>query len=398
AGCGESTMDDVYDGRCLLAENGNVIGDSGMLLREGACCTAAFGQNAPQPVLLKKPYEYAARDPFIPAGEEDAEEFCSEILQAQAVALAERLQRSYSGKAIIGVSGGSDSTLSILASARAMELLGKPSSDVLAVTMPGFGTSSRTKGNAYGMMEALGCEIREISIAASVAQHFKDIDHDINDHNVTYENAQARERTQILMDLANRDGGLVVGTGDMSEEALGWCTYNGDHMAMYNTNASLTKGLVKKVIAVAAKQLRSGTSPFSNEKDALKLAAALEDVLDTPVSPELLPTDENGQIAQKTEDKVGPYELHDFFLFHLVNDGMDPDDILDLAETAFAGSYDRATIAKWLKTFCRRFFTQQFKRNCAPEGAQLIAMSLSPRGAWAMPSDADGSLWLQLRE
>ncbi|MBQ4033881.1 MAG: NAD(+) synthase, partial [Paludibacteraceae bacterium] len=270
------------------------------------------------------------------------------------------------------------------------------SSEVLAVTMPGFGTSSRTKGNAYAMMEALGCEIREIPIGPAVLQHFKDIGQDPDLHDVTYENAQARERTQILMDLANRDGGLVVGTGDMSEAALGWCTYNGDHMAMYSVNCSLTKGLVKGTIRAAAESLLDGTSRFSPDKDAKKLAACLLDVLDTPVSPELLPTDEKGQIAQITEDKVGPYELHDLFLFHTLR-GEDPDEILVLAEKAFAGSYDRETVAKWLKTFMRRFFSQQFKRNCSPEGPNLTGLSLSPRGDWDMPSDADGSLWQELR-
>ena len=392
----ESTAGAIYGGQCIIAENGRILASSPALAREGSRACAALGTGAEGVLPAGKPFEFSDKDPFMPLGNDDAREYCLEILEMQAAALAERLQRSYSQKAIVGVSGGSDSTLALLASARAMELLGRPSSEVLAVTMPGFGTSSRTKGNAYAMMEALGCEIREIPIGPAVLQHFKDIGQDPELHDVTYENAQARERTQILMDLANRDGGLVVGTGDMSEAALGWCTYNGDHMAMYSVNCSLTKGLVKGTIRAAAEALLDGTSRFSPDKDAKKLAACLLDVLDTPVSPELLPTDEKGQIAQITEDKVGPYELHDLFLFHTLR-GEDPDEILDLAEKAFAGSYDRETVAKWLKTFMRRFFSQQFKRNCSPEGPNLTGLSLSPRGDWDMPSDADGSLWQELR-
>ncbi len=389
----ESTGEGVYDGMCVIADKGKITACSPALSRSGSYAIAGRGQEAVCPI--RKDYSFSPKDPFVPKGEEDALEYCFQILEMQATALAERLQRAYSGKAIIGVSGGSDSTLALLAASRAMELLGRPSTDVLAVTMPGFGTSARTKGNAWAMMEALGCDIREIPISDSVMQHFKDIGQDPELRDVTYENAQARERTQILMDLANKEGGLVVGTGDMSEASLGWCTYNGDHMAMYSVNCGLTKGLVKGVIKAAADSLSSPSSPFSGDKDVKKLADCLYDVLDTPVSPELLPTDDKGDIAQITEDNIGPYELHDFFLYHSLM-GLDPQDILDLAQDAFKDSYDRETVAKWLKTFMRRFFSQQFKRNCSPEGPQLVQVSLSPRGAWKMPSDASGSLWQDL--
>jgi len=393
AGPSESTGNQVFSGLCVIAKDGEIAACSKILQREGCYISWNLNEEIKNPVITKKPYEFKDCNPFIPI--EDEEEYCSDILEAQATALAERLERAHTKKAIIGISGGSDSTLAVLAAAKAMELLKRPSIDVLAVTMPGFGTSNRTLKNAYAMMEALGCEIREISIKESVLQHFKDINHNPDNKNVTYENAQARERTQILMDLANRDDGLVVGTGDISEAALGWCTYNGDHMAMYSVNCGLTKGLVKKTIEVVAKRLRKGNSPFSEDKDALKLAACLEDVLDTPVSPELLPADENGKISQITEDKVGPYALHDFFLYNFVVNNLDPIEILDKAKLAFCNIYDEDTIKKWLKTFLRRFFTQQFKRNCSPEGPQLVQISLSPRGAWDMPSDVDYNAWIE---
>lgn len=302
----------------------------------------------------------------------------------QSAGLKQRLLHTRTKRCVIGISGGLDSTLALLVTARTYAELGMPSSDILCVTMPCFGTTARTKNNAVSLCSSLGVSLREVPIADAVRVHFRDIGHDESKHDVTYENAQARERTQVLMDIANACGGLVVGTGDLSELALGWATYNGDHMSMYGVNGSIPKTLVRHLVRHAADTCG---------EDAL--AAVLYDILDTPVSPELLPAGEDGTISQKTEDLVGPYELHDFFLYHFFRYGCPPAKILHLAETAFAGQYDRATILKWLRTFFRRFFQQQFKRSCLPDGPKVGSVSLSPRGDWRMPSDAAAALWLQ---
>ena len=284
---------------------------------------------------------------------------------------------------MIGISGGLDSTLALLVTARAFDSLGLDRKGITAVTMPGFGTTDRTYGNAVEMVKALGAELREISIVKSVRQHFEDIGHDENVHDVTYENCQARERTQILMDIANQNGGIVVGTGDMSELALGWATYNGDHMSMYGVNSGIPKTLVRHLVRFYADSCGDD-----------KLAKVLYDVLDTPVSPELLPPDENGNISQKTEDKVGPYELHDFFIYYCMRFGFSPSKIYRLALVTFEGIYTEDIIKKWLKTFFRRFFSQHFKRSCLPDGPKVGTIAVSPRGDLRMPSDASASLWM----
>ncbi len=323
-----------------------------------------------------------ARDPFMPECPAEKEKACAHILDLQAHALARRMAHVRAKTAILGISGGLDSTLALLVMARAYDILGLPREGILAITMPGFGTSKRTYNNAVGMCQALGVRLREIRIADSVTQHFSDIGQDASVHDVTYENAQARERTQILMDVANMENGLVVGTGDISEMALGWATYNGDHMSMYAVNASVTKTQVRALVDYEARHADEA------------LAAVLFDILGTPVSPELLPTDKKGEIAQKTEDIVGPYALHDFFLYYTVRHGFSPAKIYCMARHAFLGEYDGVTIKKWLGVFFRRFFTQQFKRSCMPDGPKTGAISLSPRGAWQMPSDASSALWL----
>ena len=286
--------------------------------------------------------------------------------------------------AVIGISGGLDSTLALLVCVEAMKLLGRPASDILAVTMPCFGTTKRTRSNAERLCELLGTQLRVIDIAASVKQHFRDIGHDESNHNVVYENGQARERTKILMDLANAENGMVVGTGDLSELALGWATYNGDHISMYGVNASVPKTLVRHIVKY-----------YAGTVENTELREVLMSIFDTPVSPELLPADENGNIAQITENLVGPYELHDFFLYNGIRWCFPPKKVFRLAEYAFAGSYDRETILKWLRTFYRRFFSQQFKRSCLPDGVKVGSVTLSPRGDWRMPSDASPALWLK---
>ena len=307
---------------------------------------------------------------------------CKEIFLLQASGLAGRLEHVGSKGCVLGISGGLDSTLALLVAVRAMELLGKPASAVLGVTMPGFGTTDRTYRNALDLMEALGVTRREISIADACVQHMADIGHDPSVHDITYENTQARERTQILFDLANKEGCLLVGTGDLSELAMGWCTYNGDHMSMYGVNASVPKTLVRYLVDYVAGELGGRTEEI------------LRDVLDTPVSPELLPPDAEGKIAQHTEDLVGPYALHDFFLYYVLRFGFRPTKIYTLACRAFAGDFEPEVIKKWLKTFYRRFFTQQFKRSCLPDGVKVGSVTLSPRGDWRMPSDAGARLWL----
>jgi NAD+ synthase (glutamine-hydrolysing) len=318
--------------------------------------------------------------PFIP---KDIDSGCYEIVEMQAAALAQRLEHTHCKSAVIGISGGLDSTLALLVTVRTFDLLGLDRKGIVGVTMPGFGTTGRTYNNAVTLINELGITLREISIRAACEQHFKDISLAADDRSAAYENSQARERTQILMDIANAVGGMVIGTGDLSESALGWATYNGDHMSMYNVNCSVPKTLVRKL-----------TEWFAAHESNNKVATALRDIIDTPVSPELLPADENGDIAQKTEEVVGPYELHDFFIYHFIVSGFAPNKILLLATIAFEDIYSEETIAHWLKVFLRRFFTQQYKRSAVPDGPKVTAVSLSPRGSWAMPSDAYAAEWL----
>ena len=320
---------------------------------------------------------------FVPSGKEERMRRCMEIFQIQVTGLKQRLA-SIKSNAVIGISGGLDSTLALLVAVEAVRQLGRPVTDVYGVTMPCFGTSDRTYNNSWELMKTLGISAREISIKNAVTQHFEDIGHDIGVHNGTYENSQARERTQILMDYASTVNGIVVGTGDLSELALGWCTYNGDHMSMYGVNGTVPKTLIRWIIEAVADM-----PAFAPSK------AVLTDILDTPISPELLPPDAQGKISQQTEDLVGPYALHDFYLYHMLRYGFTPTKIYTLACRAFKSDFEPAVIKKWLKTFYWRFFTQQFKRNCMPDGVKIGTVSLGPRGDWAMPSDAAGRIWLE---
>lgn len=352
---------------------------------------------SPLPILnLKmwdgdKLYRNVRPNPFEPETLEKLYENCHEIFEIQSDALADRLAHTHSKVSVVGISGGLDSTLALLVTAYAHKKLNKPAEDIIAVTMPGFGTTDRTYDNAIDMMKSVGATVKEISIVDAVKQHFKDINHNMDVHDITYENSQARERTQILMDIANQEGGIVVGTGDLSEEALGWCTFNGDHISMFGVNAGVPKTVIKFIVRWFIDVKLKEDLDFS--KDNILLAKTLEDILDTPISPELLPPDENGNIAQKTEDNVGPYELHDFFIFHTVRYGVTPQKLAFLAKTAFDGKYDDDFIAKWLKVFYRRFFAQQFKRSCSPDSPQIGTIDLSP-AHWHMPSDAFATQWL----
>lgn len=405
AGCGESTTDMVFGGHNLIAENGRLLSECAPF-STGRCSAVVDLQLLSQerrrlttyPESRAAGYETVtfemetsdtdiaerkiAKQPFVPEDGAERGRRAEMILTMQAHGLKKRLEHSHAKHAVIGISGGLDSCLALLVAVRAMDLAGRPRGDVLAVTMPCFGTTARTKGNAALLCESLGVEFRSVDITEAVRLHFRDIGQDENDHDVTFENAQARERTQILMDIANKHGGLVVGTGDLSELALGWSTYNGDQMSMYGVNASVPKTLVRHIVRYAAD--RTENEP---------LRRALLDILDTPVSPELLPA-EGGKISQKTEDIVGPYELHDFFLYYAVRCGFAPRKVRRLAETSFSGIYDGETIDKWLKNFYRRFFAQQFKRSCMPDGPKIGSVTLSPRGDWRMPSDAAAALWL----
>ena len=367
AGYGESTGDAVYAGPSLVYQKGRLLAENGRFRVEPAC--------APVPPAVNP-------HPFVPSDPEVLASRCEEILSIQVTGLRTRLEHVGSKTAILGISGGLDSTLALLVTVATFDSLGKDRKDIIAVTMPGFGTSTRTHSNASALMAALGVDAREIPIGAAVSQHFSDIGHDPGNHNVTFENAQARERTQILMDLANDTDGLVVGTGDLSEIALGWCTYNGDHMANYSVNADVPKTLMQAMVRWAA------VNRFPEARETLL------DIVDTPISPELTPVDENGNIKQKTEDLVGPYELHDFFLYHLVRHARRPREIRSMAVEAFAGKYDGATVDRWLRKFLWRFFSQQFKRSCSPEGPRVGSVCLSPRGAWAAPSDISAALWV----
>ncbi|MDF2879032.1 MAG: synthase [Clostridia bacterium] len=410
SGINESTTDLAFSGHKLIYENGNKISESELFERGNALLYGILDleriykerikqNNFKHSAMIKNmhyqtvAFEMEKKDfdwdrfvdphPFVPADSDKRKERCRHIFNIQANALARRMEHTKSKMLILGISGGLDSTLALLVCVKAAEILELGPECILGVTMPGFGTSDRTYNNAVNLMKLLGITIKEISIVESVKQHLNDIEHDINIHDVTYENAQARERTQILMDMSNKYNGIVVGTGDLSELALGWATYNGDHMSMYGVNTSIPKTLVRYLVDYVAQ--------FDSE-EAVK--SILLDILDTPVSPELLPTNKEGSIAQKTEDIVGPYELHDFFLFNMLRFGFNPSKIYYLAQQAFKEVYDDKTILKWLKIYYRRFFTQQFKRSCLPDGPKVGSICLSPRGDLRMPSDASSRIWL----
>ena len=423
AGFGESTRDNVYAGAASIWENGLMLAEneryqttSSMIiadidierienLRKKSslfCSISPDGTNAASYYRLydrrslgdaaatdfvKDLYRYIEPHPFVPAGDLDYR--CREIIDIQVAGLIKRLSHINCQTAVIGISGGLDSTLALLVAVLAFDRLGWSRDRIVTVTMPGFGTTARTKNNATDLMEALGTRLREISIAAACEQHFKDISHDPSVRDATYENSQARERTQILMDIANQTGGLVIGTGDLSELALGWCTYNGDHMSMYGVNGGVPKTLVRSLVKWAAENRFEGMGGA----DGRSIKEILLDIVDTPISPELLPANENGEIQQVTEDLVGPYELHDFFIYNFMRCGYSPDKIFFLARKAFKDTYDEETISKWLRTFVRRFFNQQFKRSCMPDGPKVGSVGLSPRGDWDMPSDAWSTLF-----
>lgn len=443
AGPTESTADGVYSGHALIAENGVCLAERRpfapaaddlttavvdiQLLRNERRGNSAFGQTVPAPGMplvriadtgrlpdaptagCGAGSQMALRDicphPFIPADPALRRQYCAEALALQAHALVRRMRHIRCRTAIIGISGGLDSTLALLAAVEACRIIGWPTANILGITMPGFGTTDRTHQNALRLMRALGVTAREIPIADAVRQHFRDIGQDIRCHDITYENSQARERTQILMDVANQTGGLVVGTGDLSELALGWCTYNGDQMSMYGLNAGIPKTLIRHIVRYMADRYRAGGGTNGSE-----IAGLLDSILSTPISPELLPPDAGGQIAQHTEDSTGPYELHDFFLYQVMRHGFEPRKVFAMACQAFepgaaaerCGSadavpvtgYSPAVILKWLNTFYRRLFTQQFKRTASPDGPKIGSVALSPRGDWRVPSDAEADLWL----
>ena len=411
-GFGESTQDVVYGGNAMIFENGKLLNEGARFsfqpqiiveqidverLRterrmNSTFITAQASMSQSVVNISCKPVmghdfqleRFVDPHPFIPKPERMKDD-CEEIFNIQVAGLAKRLYHINGQKAVIGISGGLDSTLALLVTVRAFDKLGIDRHGIIGITMPGFGTTDRTHNNAVSLMAQLGVTIREINIAKAVTQHFEDIGHDMKKHDITYENSQARERTQILMDVANQENAIVVGTGDLSELALGWATYNGDHMSMYGVNAGVPKTLIQYLVRYYAEHV-------INNLEAKK---TLLDIIDTPISPELIPADQNGNIKQKTEDLVGPYELHDFFIYYFLRYGFRPTKILLLANKAFAGVYDEDVIRKWLQTFCRRFFSQQFKRSCLPDGPKVGSISLSPRGDWRMPSDASSSLWLK---
>lgn len=420
AGDGESTQDMVFSGHNIIAENGSILAESrlfenGITISEIDFKKLAFERRKISTYPASAEWDYSSKDsgfldkdnisrerfslemgetaltrkfaktPFIPSNQAERNERCHLILQMQSHGLMKRIAHTHSKTVVIGISGGLDSTLALLVCVMAMDLLKRPHTDIVAVTMPCFGTTKRTRSNAEILCDALGVTFREVDISKAVLQHFEDIGHDYNDHSVAFENGQARERTKVLMNIANQVSGMVVGTGDLSELALGWATYNGDHMSMYGVNASIPKTLVRHIVQYYGDTCTSDT-----------LRNVLYDILDTPVSPELLPTDESGtEMTQKTEDLVGPYELHDFFLYYGIRWGFEPSKVKRLAKYAFEGDYPDEVIDKWLKTFYRRFFSQQFKRSCLPDGAKIGSVTLSPRGDWRMPSDAVAKLWLE---
>ena len=386
SGYGESSAEGVYAGGSLVYCNGRLLAEGRRFLREGTMVfadidTSIDTANVPKIEADSEEVATLRRHPFVPDDPEELASRCDDILQIQTTGLVSRMEFINAKSAVIGISGGLDSTLALLVTCLAFDTLEIPRKNIIAVTMPGLGTSNRTKGNALALMDALGVTSKEISIVAAVEQHFKDIGHDPSNRNVTYENAQARERTQILMDLANEYGAFVVGTGDLSEIALGWCTFNGDHMSNYGVNCGVPKTLMREMVRHAA------LTRFQICKDVLL------DIVDTPVSPELVPGSD-GEIGQKTEEVIGPYELHDFFLYHFVRHGKTPVQIYRDAWQCFYYQYDEEAIKACLRTFIRRFFNQQFKRSCSPEGPCVGSVSLSPRSSWPMPSDAFNSLWL----
>lgn len=406
AGYGESSTDLIFAGHNLIGENGSILTESKLFEnqlvateldlfklaqerrrlttyrqgREGDFRVVSFSLPVEETTLTR----WVDPHPFVPSDETQRTRRCESIFAMQTTGLCKRLEHSHSKTAVVGLSGGLDSTLALLVAARAMKSLGRPASDVVAVTMPCFGTTSRTRSNAETLAQLLGVTFRTVDLKESVLLHFKDIGHDVEDHSVVYENGQARMRTLVLMNIANQTGGLVIGTGDLSELALGWATYNGDHMSMYGVNASIPKTLIRHMVRYVAD---TGEEPG--------LRQVLLDILDTPVSPELLPPTGEGTIAQVTEDLVGPYELHDFFLYYGIRWGFEPKKVYRLCRYALGDVYDNATILKWLETFYRRFFAQQFKRSCLPDGPKVGSMTLSPRGDWRMPSDASAALWLE---
>ena len=414
SGFGESTTDVVFSGKALIYENGKLLKAEHQKISEELLSiseidiehlrsvrrknttfntsASALAECAPRYVesagiiaennmTLTRPI---APHPFIPERDSDRDARCQEIFDIQCKGLAKRIRHTNCETAVIGISGGLDSTLALLVCTRTFDMLGKSRRGVIGITMPGFGTTDRTYTNAIRLMQQLGITIREISIKDACLQHFKDIGHSPDQHDTIYENSQARERTQILMDAANQTNGIVVGTGDLSELALGWATYNGDHMSMYGVNASIPKTLVQHLVRWVA-----------NSTDEPVIRETLLDIIDTPISPELIPANEDGQIKQKTEDLVGPYELHDFFLYHMIRSGFHPRKIFMLACNAFKDVYDEETIKHWLTTFYKRFFSQQFKRSCMPDGPKVGSISLSPRGDWRMPSDATAEAWIE---
>ncbi len=417
AGEDESTTDLVYSGHSMIAENGTILNQNTNLVESDYMIQAdidleriikdrmkskSFTDNAklakiPVRIIEGKALTYrgeikreVARKPFVPHNLETRDRRCLDIFSLQVAGLKKRIKHTNCKSIVVGISGGLDSTLALLVMVKAIDDLKMPRETIIGVTMPGFGTTDRTYDNAVNLMKELGITTKEISIVAASRQHFKDIDHDESVHDITYENTQARERTKILMNIANQYGGMVIGTGDLSELALGWCTYNGDHMSMYAVNTSVPKTLVRSIVATVAKTQEKAVSDI------------LLDVLDTPVSPELLPKGENGEMTQKTEDTIGPYELHDFFLYYVLRYGFSPAKIYELAKIAFANKededdviYEHKFILKWLKNFYRRFFSQQFKRSCLPDGPKVGSVCLSPRGDWRMPSDACSTIWLR---
>lgn len=417
AGWGESSTDLTFDGKAIIAENGTILkanrrwdpadntsivdidiealdrdrihtttfADCAQAECHDRSCVCEAEETAPcTPTAPRTLMRYVDPHPFVPSSDTERRERCEEIINIQVAALAKRLDAIHCSTLTVGISGGLDSTLALLVAARTFDRLGLDRKGIIGVTMPGFGTTDRTHTNAVELMEGLGVSMREISIAAAVTQHFKDINHDPTIHDVTYENSQARQRTLLLMDIANQTGGIVLGTGDLSELALGWATYNGDHMSMYGVNAGVPKTLVKYLVGYFADEAPADST----------VRRCLLDIIDTPISPELIPADSNGNIKQKTEDLVGPYELHDFFLYYTLRFGFTPERIYLLARHAFtAEEYPDETIRHWLSTFFRRFFSQQFKRSCLPDGPKVGSVCLSPRGDWRMPSDASSALW-----
>ena len=418
AGVHESTTDMVFSGHLMIAENGTMLAETKNYSRESEIIYADVDVERLNMQRLSEgsfqdfdsrdfyaraasfdglrsveslKYRFVAPTPFVPGNAETRDQNCKEIFNIQCAGLAKRIEASHTKRAVVGLSGGLDSTLALLVISETFKLLKRPASEILVLTMPGFGTTKRTKNNAVSMAELLGVELRTVDIQKACMQHFADIGHDPNTLNVTYENVQARERTQILMDIANKEGGIVVGTGDLSEIALGWSTYNADHMSMYAVNCDIPKTLVRHVVGWYADRARNF---IADEKTADELSLVLRDILDTPVSPELLPADANGQIAQKTESILGAYEIHDFYLYHFAKYGATPQKMLFLAKYAFAGKYSDEELEKALAVFVRRFFTQQFKRSCIPDGPKVGTISLSPRADWRMPCDSSFSDWL----